>query len=159
MITAPPHSPPTAKPCRIRSATSRMGAATPIGVVGQEADGRCRAQVTTVVTSIFLRPTLSPKWPKMNPPIGRATKPTANVAKALSAPAKGSCGEEQRVEHQGRGGGEQEEVVPFDGGADQVANATLTIGVRPRVRVAGRPATSGVGISVSFQSSWAVTVL
>ena len=38
-------------------------------------------------TSIGLRPRLSPSWPAMIPPTGRARKPTAKVAKAASTPA------------------------------------------------------------------------
>ncbi len=45
---------------------------------------------TMVTIRIFLRPTLSPRAPKMKPPIGRATKPTARVAKELMAETKGS---------------------------------------------------------------------
>src|SRR6266849_3508359 len=40
--------------------------------------------------SIFLRPSLSPKWPKTMPPTGRAAKPTQKVAKADNWAA---CGE------------------------------------------------------------------
>lgn len=39
-------------------------------------------------TSIFLRPTRSPKWPITTPPSGRAMNPTANVENAASCPAK-----------------------------------------------------------------------
>jgi hypothetical protein len=42
------------------------------------------------MTSIFLRPILSPKCPKITPPIGRAAKPTAYVANASSVPTSGS---------------------------------------------------------------------
>ncbi len=38
-------------------------------------------------TSIDLRPMRSPKWPMTTPPIGRAMKPTANVANAARVPA------------------------------------------------------------------------
>ncbi|MFD7004507.1 MULTISPECIES: hypothetical protein [Rhodococcus] len=34
-----------------------------------------------------LRPMRSPKWPTTTPPIGRAMKPTENVANAASVPA------------------------------------------------------------------------
>lgn len=34
-----------------------------------------------------LRPRLSPSWPAMTPPSGRARKPTAKVAKAARTPA------------------------------------------------------------------------
>ena len=46
--------------------------------------------ISSEITSIDLRPTRSPKWPKMMPPSGRATKPTAKVANAASVPAVGS---------------------------------------------------------------------
>ena len=36
--------------------------------------------MSSVNTSMVLRPILSPKWPKMKPPIGRATNPAAKVA-------------------------------------------------------------------------------
>ncbi len=45
---------------------------------------------SSVVTSIALRPILSPKWPKNTPPNGLAAKPTPNVAKASSVPMSGS---------------------------------------------------------------------
>jgi hypothetical protein len=44
-----------------------------------------------VTTSTVLRPTLSPKWPKMIPPMGRAMNPVAEVAKASSVPVSGSA--------------------------------------------------------------------
>jgi len=43
------------------------------------------------ITSIDLRPTRSPKWPKTMPPTGRAANPTANVANADSVPISGSA--------------------------------------------------------------------
>ena len=57
------------------------------------------------------------------PPNGRATKPTPNVAKAISVPTPGiGVGEEQLAEHERGGGAVDEEVVPLerraDGGAD-----------------------------------------
>lgn len=45
---------------------------------------------TMVTIRTFLRPILSPRAPKMKPPMGRATKPTARVAKELIADTKGS---------------------------------------------------------------------
>ena len=45
--------------------------------------------VTREMTSIFLRPTRSPKWPNTMPPMGRARKPTPRVAKESSAPMSG----------------------------------------------------------------------
>ncbi len=43
------------------------------------------------MTSIFLRPILSPKWPNTTPPTGRAKNPTPNVAKDSSVAIKGLC--------------------------------------------------------------------
>ena len=43
--------------------------------------------MTSVSRSICLRPMRSPKWPKTSPPIGRAKKPTAKVAKAANCAA------------------------------------------------------------------------
>ena len=45
---------------------------------------------TSVTTSMVLRPTLSPKCPKIMPPKGRAMKATPNVANAANVPASGS---------------------------------------------------------------------
>lgn len=44
----------------------------------------------SVINSIDLRPTRSPKWPKMTPPNGRAKNPTEYVAKAAKVPVIGS---------------------------------------------------------------------
>ncbi len=72
---APPHSPPTAMPWktrRITSMTAPQGPAT-------EASGTSPISVeampmTSIETiSMSLRPSLSPKWPKMMPPSGLAT--------------------------------------------------------------------------------------
>jgi hypothetical protein len=49
-----------------------------------------RPMSRSVRTSMFLRPSRSPKCPKTTPPSGRATNPTANVAKASSVPTSGS---------------------------------------------------------------------
>ena len=35
--------------------------------------------IIRVITSMLLRPILSPKWPKITPPMGRDKKPTAKV--------------------------------------------------------------------------------
>src|SRR5919112_2859749 len=49
--------------------------------------------MSSVSTSIALRPTLSPKWPKITPPTGRAIKPAQKVAKAARVPTRGlTCG-------------------------------------------------------------------
>lgn len=88
MSTAPPHSPPRPIPWARRQITSRMGAHMPMtsyeGIRPMstvDAPIICRVRI-----SIFLRPILSPKWPKIMPPSGRATKPTAKVAKARMVP-------------------------------------------------------------------------
>ena len=46
--------------------------------------------IIIVTTSIGLRPSRSPRWPKRTPPIGRVTKPAANVVNAASVPVSGS---------------------------------------------------------------------
>ncbi|MNT59582.1 hypothetical protein D3C72_1971040 [compost metagenome] len=71
--TAPAHSPPSAMPCTKRSATSRMGLQMPaVAYVGKRP---IRPVVTpisiSVTTSTQRRPSLSPRWPKITPPIGR----------------------------------------------------------------------------------------
>ena len=45
--------------------------------------------ISSAVTSATLRPARSPKCPKITPPIGRATKPTANVLNDASCATKG----------------------------------------------------------------------
>jgi hypothetical protein len=44
----------------------------------------------SVAMRTLLRPTLSPKWPAMMPPMGRATNPTPKVASASKVPTAGS---------------------------------------------------------------------
>ncbi len=46
--------------------------------------------MTSAVTSALLRPDLSPKWPKITPPSGRARNPTAYVVNASSVPVSAS---------------------------------------------------------------------
>ncbi|ARX88060.1 hypothetical protein SMD44_07547 [Streptomyces alboflavus] len=77
--TAPPHSPPSAKPCTSRSTVRRMGAPTPIAsYVGSRPIAKVAPPIRSrLSTSSFLRPTLSPKCPKTTPPRGRARKPMA----------------------------------------------------------------------------------
>lgn len=86
---APAHSPPTARPCRMRSTTSRIGARTPIvPVVGSRPMASVEKPISSsVVTSVPLRPRRSPKWPNSTDPNGRATKATPNVASASAVPA------------------------------------------------------------------------
>ena len=87
--TAPPYSPPTPIPCSTRSTTSRIGAHTPI----ESYDGSSpisavpTPMISSVSSSIFLRPMRSPKWPKIRPPTGRARKPTAKVPNAANCAA------------------------------------------------------------------------
>jgi hypothetical protein len=81
MSMAPPHSPPTASPCRIRNTISRTGATAPTwAVVGSRPMTVVAIPMVTIdVTSTPLRPIRSPKWPKIAPPSGRATYPAARV--------------------------------------------------------------------------------
>src|SRR4029453_12028572 len=87
--TAPPHSPPTAKPCTKRRNTSRAGAQYPICAnVGRQPIANVETPTRMMLScSSCLRPHLSPKWPKTMPPMGRATKPTAYVTKAAMMPS------------------------------------------------------------------------
>ena len=87
--TAPPYSPPTPMPWRMRRATSRIGAQTPIwSYVGSRPIRAVPApMMTSVQISIVLRPIRSPKWPKISPPTGRARKPTAKVPNAANCAA------------------------------------------------------------------------
>ena len=89
---------------------------------------RCaRPIISSETTSIFLRPTRSPKWPKTTPPSGRATKPEGVGAERAAACAvhRVGVGEEQLAEDQGGGRPVEEEVVPLDGGADQAGEDDL----------------------------------
>ncbi|MDQ0894902.1 hypothetical protein QFZ26_002457 [Agromyces ramosus] len=63
MSAAPPHSPPAEKPCRMRSRISRIGAAMPIcAYVGSRPMSEVdRPMSMSVKTSIFLRPSRSPR--------------------------------------------------------------------------------------------------
>ena len=72
------------------------------------------------MTSIFLRPILSPKWPKTMPPSGPGEEADGVGAEGEQGRGGGlAAGEEQRAEDQGGGRSVEEEVVPFHGGADQ----------------------------------------
>ena len=46
--------------------------------------------IISVTINMFLRPSLSPKWPNISPPSGRVTKPTANVVYASNVDTTGS---------------------------------------------------------------------
>ena len=87
--TAPPYSPPTPIPCRIRSTTRATGAQTPIwSYVGSRPIAAVPTpMISSVRISIFFRPIRSPKCPKISPPTGRARNPTAKVAKAANCAA------------------------------------------------------------------------
>ena len=77
--TAPPHSPPSAKPWMSRRVISRIGASTPTdGYVGSSPMQKVAPPIIiSEMTRSFLRPIRSPKWPKTRAPTGRAKKPTA----------------------------------------------------------------------------------
>ena len=98
---------------RPRRRSSRRTASRPTAIVD--------APITIIVkTSSFLRPTRSPKWPKIAAPIGRATKPTKNVVNDSSvADERIGAREELLREHRRGGDAVQEEVVPLDGRADR----------------------------------------
>jgi hypothetical protein len=79
-------------PCKKRSDVSRSGAAAPImPAVGNKPMATVLRPISSrVATSVDLRPMRSPKWPKMIPPSGRATKPAVNVRKDRISPINGS---------------------------------------------------------------------
>jgi hypothetical protein len=72
----------------MRSRSSRIGASTPIcAAVGSTPISAVAPPISSMVrASVRLRPMRSPTWPKTKPPIGRTTKPTANVANDSSVP-------------------------------------------------------------------------
>ena len=87
---APAYSPPSPIPCATRKITSRIGAQTPAcAKVGSTPIRNVPApMITSVAIRLVLRPIRSPMSPKINPPIGRATKPDAkapNEAMVLSS--------------------------------------------------------------------------
>ena len=86
--TAPPHSPPTAKPCTKRNTINKMGATMPAcSNVGNKPMQTVEMPIKNkVIISDFLRPILSPMWPKNMPPMGRMNKPIANVANDAMVP-------------------------------------------------------------------------
>ena len=75
MRAAPPHSPPTAMPWQTRRNTSITAPQAPATAAPGTSPIRVEAMPMTSIETIsmFLRPSLSPKWPKMMPPRGRAT--------------------------------------------------------------------------------------
>ena len=79
-----------------------------------------------VTIRTWRRPTLSPMRPKMSPPIGRAARPTPKVAKdAIAAAVAILAGEVLNVEDKCRCGTEEEEVVPFERGAQEGSDRNL----------------------------------
>ena len=118
--TAPPYSPPTPMPCSTRSATSRIGAHTPM----ESYDGSRpisavpTPMISSVRISIFLRPIRSPKWPNSRPPIGPGQEPDREGAEGRELRRRSvEAVEEELVEDETGGGAVEEEVVPLDGGA------------------------------------------
>ena len=91
--TEPPHSPPTPSPCAIRSRVSSAGAVYPsVAYPGSRPIRNVLIPISiSVVTSIALRPTRSPKWPKIAAPTGRAAKPTNWVPKDSRTPVYAAC--------------------------------------------------------------------
>ena len=92
MRTAPPHSPPSAKPWTQRSTVSSTGASTPTWAwLGSSPIANVATPIISSETmSSFLRPSLSPKCPKTRPPSGRKTKPIQYVANDRSVACSGS---------------------------------------------------------------------
>src|SRR5256886_12960951 len=90
--TAPPHSPPSPSPWPKRQIASSNGAARPIvAYVGSTPMITVDSPiVSSAATSVVLRPTRSPKWPKSAEPIGLATNAIANVANDASSAVAGS---------------------------------------------------------------------
>lgn len=72
----------------MRRRSRRIGASTPtVSAVGSTPIRAVATPIITmVIASVRLRPMRSPMCPKTTPPIGRTTKPTANVAKDSRVP-------------------------------------------------------------------------
>ena len=90
--TAPPHSPPSPSPWPKRNNARRDGASTPIvEYVGNAPIATVDSPiVSSAATSVALRPTRSPKWPKSAEPTGLAKNAMANVASEARVAAAGS---------------------------------------------------------------------
>src|SRR5699024_9707026 len=88
MAEAPAYSPDALKSCSNRTRRHRAGAQRP----SWAAPGK--SQMQTVAPDMIridharavLRPTRSPIWPQINPPMGRTKKETANSAKVHTSP-------------------------------------------------------------------------
>ena len=109
-------------PGRSAAGTSRTGAARRSR--RSWAAGRSPTVATPMiiseVTSIDLRPILSPKWPMTMPPRAgrRSRRRGSRTRRGCSANGR-AAGEELLAEHERGGGAVDEEVVPLDRGADE----------------------------------------
>ena len=82
--------------------------------------------VSSAATSVVLRPTRSPKWPKSAEPIGRAKNAIANVASEASVAEAGSdAGKNKLREDQHRRRRVDVEVEELDRRADQAGKQHL----------------------------------
>ena len=154
--TAPPHSPPTAKPCTSRQTSSRIGARDADGGVRrQQADregarrpsssGRRRA-------SSCGRPGhRSGRRPRRRA-AGRRSRARRCRRPAACAVTGSDLGEEQLAEDQGGGRAVEEEVVPLDGGADQAGEDDLDDAVAAGRRARARPAVHGCVLAWTWRS-------
>src|SRR4029453_6572784 len=95
---APPYSPPSARPCRRRRRTRRIGARKPmVAYVGSRPTAAVEAPITTIVIrNVYLRPTRSPIRPKNRAPKGRTRKPAAYATKEDSSAAAALPGGKKR---------------------------------------------------------------
>ena len=97
---SPPHWAPQAMPWMNRHVTSRTGAMRPmLPAEGRQPMRKVKtAMPSRAMTTMGLRPILSPKLPATRPPTGRAMKPVAKVENARSVPVtplvsgKKTCG-------------------------------------------------------------------
>ena len=98
-----------------------MGATTPIcSNVGRSPIRKVAPPIRRrVVTSMDLRPIRSPRWPKTAPPMGRAKKPTPNVAKDARVPASGSNRGKNSFGNTSAAASHMKEVIPLNGRADK----------------------------------------
>ena len=94
--------------------------------------------VMSAVTRVVLRPTRSPKCPKIAAPIGPRDKGQRKRRQRLQG---GDCriafGKEQARKHQYRGGGIDIEIIELDGGSDHAGqkNAARLPRIGRKVRV------------------------
>jgi hypothetical protein len=78
-------------PWASRSSTRSTGASAPtVAAVGRSPLSTVATPIiSSDTTSMGLRPSRSPKWPKTIPPSGRARNPAPNVANASIVPRNG----------------------------------------------------------------------